>query len=79
MVGWFERMHIYEFMPTLNWFETDAGVLFCGAFPKVCDDFIGQVCDADPKLDNYERFDVLAGHDPSGTSVMNMDHWRQAF
>ena len=35
------------------------------------------VMDADPELDNYERYDVLIGHDPSGTSVMNMAHWKQ--
>lgn len=33
--------------------------------------------DADPSVDNYERYDVLVGHDPSGTSVMNMEHWKQ--
>ena len=33
--------------------------------------------DADPSLDNYERYDVLVGHDPSGTSVQNMAHWKQ--
>jgi len=38
-----------------------------------------QICDADPTLDNYERYDVLVGHDPSGTSVMNMVHWKQLF
>jgi gastric triacylglycerol lipase len=33
--------------------------------------------DADPSLDNYDRYDVLVGHDPSGTSVQNMAHWKQ--
>ena len=33
--------------------------------------------DADPSLDNYQRYDVLIGHDPSGTSSQNMFHWRQ--
>lgn len=33
--------------------------------------------DADPSVDNYDRYDVLVGHDPSGTSVMNMAHWKQ--
>lgn len=35
------------------------------------------VMDADPSLDNYDRYDVLVGHDPSGTSVLNMAHWKQ--
>jgi hypothetical protein len=38
-----------------------------------------QIMDGDPSLDNYQRYDVLAGHDPSGTSVLNMAHWKQAF
>lgn len=66
-------------MPSFGWFTTDVGVLFCHEFGKICGDFIGQICDADPSLDNYERYDVLVGHDPSGTSVMNMEHWKQAF
>lgn len=33
--------------------------------------------DADPTVDNYERYDVLVGHAPAGTSVMNMEHWKQ--
>lgn len=37
------------------------------------------VMDADPNLDNYDRYDVLVGHDPSGTSVMNMAHWKQIY
>lgn len=35
--------------------------------------------DADPKQDNYYRYDVLAGHDPAGTSVTNMIHWKQMY
>lgn len=35
--------------------------------------------DADPSLDNYERMDVIMGHLPAGTSVRNMEHWRQAY
>ncbi len=31
----------------------------------------------DASLDNYERYDVLLGHDSSGTSVMA--HWKQLF
>ena len=28
--------------------------------------------DGDPELDNYDRYDVMVGHDPSGTSLLNM-------
>lgn len=43
----------------------------------LCADFIGMISDTDPKIDNHERMDVFIGHDPSGTSVLNMAHWRQ--
>ncbi len=35
------------------------------------------IMDANPELDNYARYDVLVGHDPSGTSLLNMEHWKQ--
>ena len=53
--------------------------MFCAAFKHVCADFIGAIMDADPELDNYDRYDVLAGHEPSGTSLKNMEHWKQTF
>ncbi len=64
-------------MPGLKWFETDLGIVFCSNFAHICGDAIGQICDADPQLDNYDRYDVLIGHDPSGTSLLNMEHWKQ--
>jgi hypothetical protein len=63
----------------MTWFETDAGTLFCADFPHVCGDIFTILMDGDPKVDNYERYDVVAGHDPSGTSVMNMAHWKQIY
>ena len=66
-------------MPSGDWFQTEAGILFCRRFPKVCDDFLKELCDADPSLDNYERSDVFIGHEPSGTSIMNMEHWKQLY
>jgi hypothetical protein len=59
-------------MPGFGWFETDVGVAFCAAFGKVCGDIMTQIMDGDASVDNYERYDVLVGHDPSGTSVLNM-------
>ena len=53
------------------------GVLFCADFSYVCADLLKYVMDADPTLDNYDRYDVMVGHDPSGTSVQNMAHWKQ--
>lgn len=72
-------MGIHEFMPSFGWFKSDMGILFCSAFDKVCADVVGEVMDGDPTLDNYDRYDVIVGHNPSGTSVLNMQHWRQSF
>lgn len=66
-------------MPSSGWFKSQMGILFCSMFSKVCGDLVGQVMDGDPDLDNYERYDVIVGHNPSGTSVLNMMHWRQGY
>lgn len=79
LVQWYHLRKIYEFMPSFGWFQTDVGILFCVNFPQVCGDFLKEMCDADPSLDNYDRYDVIIGHEPSGTSIMNMEHWKQAF
>ena len=31
----------------------------------------------DSSVDNYKRYDYVAGHDPAGTSVKNMVHFKQ--
>lgn len=67
---------VNEFLPQ-NWMITNFGSAFCAIFGKICDDFVSLLADMDPNVDNYDRYDVLAGHDPSGTSVKNMVHWEQ--
>jgi hypothetical protein len=70
-------MHINNILPDYNWFQTEAGSLFCALVEHVCADAMKYVMDADPNMDNYERYDVFIGHDPSGTSLQNMFHWNQ--
>lgn len=79
LLEWFKIRKIHEFMPSFGWFTTDAGVIFCSTFAKVCGDIMKQIMDADPSQDNYDRYDVLVGHAPAGTSVLNMRHWKQLF
>jgi gastric triacylglycerol lipase len=38
---------------------------------------VGGLTSKDASLDNYDRYDVLAGHDPAGTSLKNLLHWVQ--
>lgn len=47
----------------------------CSFSGEVCRWFLGPIADADPKLDNSSRMDAIMGHDPAGTSLMNMHHW----
>jgi hypothetical protein len=54
-------------------------MVFLSTFSKVCGDLIGQICDADPLLDKYDRYDVLVSFDPSEASMMNMEHSKQGF
>jgi len=68
--------NINEFLGE-NWLITNFGSAFCALFGKLCDDFVAAIADMDASRDNYERYDVVAGHDPSGTSVLNMVHWEQ--
>jgi hypothetical protein len=77
LLQWYTLRGINEFMPSANWFNTDLGITFCAAFTKICGDMISQIMDGDSSLDNYDRYDVLVGHYPAGTSVMNMAHWKQ--
>lgn len=79
ILAWYHLRGIHEFMPSFGWFTTDIGVLFCSTFGKICGDIMTQVMDGDPSVDNYERYDVLVGHDPAGTSIQNMEHWKQIF
>jgi gastric triacylglycerol lipase len=40
------------------------GRVVCSIIPSLCDDIVTPIVSADKNLDNYERYDVLAGHDP---------------
>ena len=72
----FDVLNVHEFMGE-NWLITNFGSEFCAIFGKICDDIVASLADMDSTRDNYERYDVVAGHDPSGTSVQNMVHWEQ--
>lgn len=51
-------------MPGDTWVSSVLGREFCSHFPLICGDLIGSIISADKNLDNYDRYDVLAGHDP---------------
>eukprot|EP00827_Trimyema_finlayi_P003561 TRINITY_DN326_c0_g1_i5.p2 TRINITY_DN326_c0_g1~~TRINITY_DN326_c0_g1_i5.p2 ORF type:complete len:185 (-),score=53.68 TRINITY_DN326_c0_g1_i5:96-650(-) len=71
-----DRFHTYEFMGE-NFFVSNFGSYFCSVFKLVCNEIISLITNMDKTTDNYDRYDVLAGHDPSGTGIQNMRHWMQ--
>ncbi|CAK72880.1 unnamed protein product (macronuclear) [Paramecium tetraurelia] len=68
---------LHEFMPGDSFLTSEIGRVVCGLMENLCGDLIGSFVSADPVLDNYDRYDVLAGHSPAGTSVKNLKHWQQ--
>ena len=72
-----ETYGINEFMPGDTFLTSDVGRIFCGLEPGICGNLISSMVSSDPKLDNYDRYDVLSGHAPGGTSVKNLKHWQQ--
>ena len=51
-------------MPGIPWLSTDIGNTICTKFPLLCGDIIGSFLSADKDLDNYDRYDIFAEHDP---------------
>ncbi len=49
-----------------NWFEEDSTLLFCKYFDSICHGFLKYFADADPNVDNLDRFDVFLRDFPAG-------------
>ena len=62
-------------MATYKWFTHPILEFICATDGSLCRMFLGPISDSDPELDNQERMDVLIGHEPGGTSLMNMYHF----
>jgi len=69
-------LHQTQFFPA-NWAESEFGHIFCKTFVNVCGNVLGYLFGADPDYDNYKQYNIILEHEPSGTSVTNMLHWRQ--
>ena len=67
-------------MPGFDWLLTADGNAICREFPLLCSDIVTTLFGGDPVLDNYDRYDVIAEHEPgqlwimmiAGTSVKNI-------
>lgn len=66
---------IYEFFPA-----DSKSIIFyyvCSFLKLACADAIKMVSDYETVNDNVDRFPVILSHYPSGSSIMNMEHWVQ--
>jgi gastric triacylglycerol lipase len=69
-------MGIDDFFPS-DWVTTRFGSVFCTLYDWACKDFLHFFSDYNPTVDNVARMPIFMGHEPSGTSSLNMLHWRQ--
>lgn len=71
-----QALGIYDFMPP-NFFESLAGHTLCTLAPEACGDALAYFFGYDPTYDDYSRYNIFLEHFPSGTSLMDIMHWRQ--
>jgi len=66
-----------DFMPQIK-FLNDLFPAFCRAIPGMCDSVIEFICGPHRGAFNNSRMQVVAAHEPGGTSVQNIVHFAQA-
>ncbi len=66
-----EKLEIYDVLD-INWFTKSLSGLICQYVNFVCRDFLKQISDEDPILNNLERFNVILRHYPHGSSLKNI-------
>ncbi len=76
LVELYEAAGIHEACPP-NFLQSAIGHAFCKVEVNICGDLLGVFFGANPEYDNKAKANVLLQHFPSGTSVMNLKHWRQ--
>ena len=70
-----EALRVKKFMEP-NLFLNEFSFELCHYSKFVCKELIGMLTNTHPEVDNSARFDVILGHEPGGTSLWNMLHWR---
>lgn len=55
-----------------NWFEEEGTLLFCKELEGICDDFLAYFADANPDVDNLDRFNVFLSNFPAGSGYQNL-------
>ena len=66
-----ERVGAYNIIG-VNWWMEEAILLFCWQFEGFCEEQLALAADADPSVDNMERFDVFMSNYPAGGTYQDM-------
>jgi len=61
-----------------GWLEEDAVQLLCDAFDGLCEVILKTVADADPSVDEMDRFDVFLKDFPSGEGFGALVYYAQS-
>jgi len=60
-----------------NWWEEESTLLFCAELAGICDELLAYFADADPEVDNLDRFNVFLANFPAGTGFENIVYYAQ--
>ena len=66
-----------EFLPTMN-AVNELSTILCDKLHIICDGLLELVADSNSDDDDQNKFNVFLGHFPSGTSLMDIQHFAQA-
>lgn len=59
--------------------QSEFEYLICKLDVNLCDIFISLIADYNPKYDNQKQFPIFVEHNPSGSSLQSVLHYRQLF
>ena len=72
-----EAIHLYNILP-YNFLNTGVASAFCNLFDgHLCDFVMSIFADADPAIDNTDRYDVYMSNLPGGAGYKNIVHYGQ--
>lgn len=66
-----ERVGAYNLVGA-NWYMEEAELVFCGLFEYVCQGLLTGFADADPAVDNMDRFERFMADYPAGNTYQNL-------
>lgn len=71
-----ERTHAYNILG-VNWYASQSELFFCGEFEGLCQTLLASFADADPSVDNMDRFERIMANIPAGSSYQDLTYFAQ--